>query len=489
MRLFQTTYRDSGGVQRTAPRWYVEFRWKEKVRRLPAYTDKRASQAFSRQLEKLAARCSAGEQPDLKTHDWLEKTPLKTRQKLAGWGLLDAHRVGASKPLRNHLADYKQALLDSGTTPEYAQKTYHRVTTMLDGMGIVYLSELDAAAVVRSLAGKRAKRADDKKGLGVKTTNHYLAAIKGFVTWLVKERRASHNPLAHLSCMNAKADRRHVRRPLEPEELITLLATTRCAGDSLGMTGEERNWLYRLAVETGLRSNELRSLLRANFDLDSAEPTVTIDAASAKNGRSATLPLRAETAAEFRAFLGQKHPAAQVFRLPRPEKIVVMLRADLTAAGIPYRDSAGRVADFHSFRVTFATLLLRSGVDVRTAKELMRHATINMTADVYACTLRGSLHEGVKRLPSFSTLTTEAVKATGTNDAAADLVRRLALPCAQQSKTDQLGSTRHDLDNGAQPTKKTGTYDAPLRTPAHGNAGRSGPALIPPRGFEPLSPA
>ena len=454
---------------------------------MPAYTDKRASEGFARQLEKLVARRSAGEQPDLETSDWLEKTPLKTRKKLAAWSLLDAHRVGAAKPLRDHLTDYKQSLLDSGTTPEYAQKTYHRVTTMLDGMGIVYLSELDAAAVVRTLAGKRAKRADDKKGLGVKTTNHYLAAIKGFVTWLVKERRASNNPLAHLSRMNARTDRRHVRRPLEPEELIKLLATTRCARESLGMTGEERHWLYRLAVETGLRSNELRSLIRDNFDLDSVEPTVTIDAASAKNGRSATLPLRAETAVELRAFIGQKHPAAHVFRMPRPEKIVAMLRADLEAAGLPYRDGADRVADFHSFRVTFATLLLRSGVDVRTAKELMRHATINMTADVYACTLRGSLHEGLKRLPSFSLPSREAMKATGTDDAAADLVRRLALPCAQQVKPDQRGSTQHDSDAGAQPTKKTGTYDAPLRTSAHENAGRSRPAITPPRGLEPLS--
>jgi len=75
-----------------------------------------------------------------------------------------------------------------------------------------------------------------------------------------------------------------------------------------------------------------------------------------------------------------------------------MLRADLKTAGIPYCDETGRVADFHSFRVTYATMLLRSGVDLRTAKELMRHATVNMTADVYACTLRGSLNDAVKRL-------------------------------------------------------------------------------------------
>ena len=124
----------------------------------------------------------------------------------------------------------------------------------------------------------------------------------------------------------------------------------------------------------------------------------------------------------------------------------------LKAAGIPYRDDVGRVADFYALRVTFATMLLRSGVDVR-------HATINMTADVYACALCGSLNEAVKRLPDLSTPQTEQLRATGSENA--------------------------DL----QPMKKTGTYDAPLRTSAHENAGCFQPAKLPPRGFEPLSPA
>ena len=49
------------------------------------------------------------------------------------------------------------------------------------------------------------------------------------------------------------------------------------------MAGVQRYWLYRLAVETGLRSGELRSLTRVSFDLNGSDPTVTIAAASAKN--------------------------------------------------------------------------------------------------------------------------------------------------------------------------------------------------------------
>jgi len=188
-------------------------------------------------------------------------------------------------------------------------------------------------------------------------------------------------------------------------------------------------------------------------------------------------------------FLTGKHPAAWVFRLPRPENIVQMLRGDLKTAGIPYCDDVGRVADFHALRVTFATMLPRSGVDVRTAKELMRHATINMTAGVYACTLRGSLNEAVKRLPDLSTTQTEQLRATGTENADPRLALCLALPCAQQLNGVRGGATPTPMDADPQPTKKTGTYDAPVGIAAHENAGRSQPAISPPRGFEPLSPA
>jgi len=166
-----------------------------------------------------------------------------------------------------------------------------------------------------------------------------------------------------------------------------------------------------------------------------------------------------------------------------------LLRGDLKVAGIAYRDDAGRVADFHSLRVTFATMLLRPGVDVRTAKELMRHATINMTADVYACTLRGSLNEAVKKLPDWSAPPREAIQATGTETADPRLALCLALPCTEPCNSVQCRASEQQSDHEAQPTKKTGTYDAPVGTAAQEKAGRLRPAKTPPRGFEPLSPA
>ena len=159
----------------------------------------------------------------------------------------------------------------------------------------------------------------------------------------------------------------------------------------------------------------------------------------------------------------------------------------MDAAGIAYRNETGRVADFHSLRGTFATMLLRSGVDLRTAKELMRHATVNMTADVYACTFRESLDDAVTRLPSFSTPEPEQPRATGTDENVLPVC--LPFSCAQPFPAGQHGATDCHSTDDAQPTRKTGTYDAPVGTSARENAGRLRPAILPPRGFEPLSPA
>ena len=119
------------------------------------------------------------------------------------------------------------------------------------------------------------------------------------------------------------------------------------------MTGPARALLYRLALETGLRAAELRSLTMASFDLDADPPTVTVAAGYRKRRRDDTLILRPELADDLRAFLRGKAPAAVAFKLPKPNMIIRMLKADLEAAGIPYRDDAGRVADFHALRHTF----------------------------------------------------------------------------------------------------------------------------------------
>src|SRR5204863_214650 len=98
-------------------------------------------------------------------------------------------------------------------------------------------------------------------------------------------------------------DRRRDRRALSVEELCTLLTTTAGGPERYGMSGPDRALLYRVAMETGLRSNELRTLSARSFKLSPDAPTVTVAAGNSKNRREDTLPIRAELATDLRAFL------------------------------------------------------------------------------------------------------------------------------------------------------------------------------------------
>ena len=97
-----------------------------------------------------------------------------------------------------------------------------------------------------------------------------------------------------------------------------------------------------------------------------------------------------------------------------------MLRADLADAGIPCRDDAGRVADFHALRHTFITNLARSGVHPKIAQQLARHSTITLTMDRYSHTVIRDLAGGLDALPELSPGTSEGerLRATGTCDIA-----------------------------------------------------------------------
>jgi len=73
----------------------------------------------------------------------------------------------------------------------------------------------------------------------------------------------------------------------------------------------------------------------------------------------------------------------------------------LRAAGIPVTDDQGRIFDFHAFRKCTGTYLNKLGVPITTAKEILRHSTVELTAGVYN---DGDLHDlrgAVGQLPSL----------------------------------------------------------------------------------------
>ena len=418
MRVFKTTYKDRKGRTKEAARWYVEFRDQlDTVRRLPAFESKAASEEMGRNLDKMVAfHKSSGGQTDPALTRFLTGLEARTRDSLVKIGLLAPDRVATAKMLAEHLADFAGALKAKGNSAFHVDVVVGRARRVFDACGFRFFGDIAASKVMEHLRTLRTDT-DKKRSMSAQTFNHTLQACKQFCRWAVKDRRTLDNPLAHLDGLNVKTDRRRDRRALTVDELRGLLDTARCGPERYRMDGPERELLYWLAVETGLRSNELRSLTRVSFTLDAEPPTVTVDAAYSKHRRQDTLALRPALTAALRDFLAAKTPDTPAFRMPTDRKEAsAMFQADLDAAGIALRDDAGLVVDFHSLRHTFITNLANGGVHPKTAQTLARHCSITLTMDRYSHTLREQEAEALGVLPDLAPSSREAARRTGTDD-------------------------------------------------------------------------
>ena len=369
-------------VKKKSQAWYINYKTAEGTRkRVKGFKDKQATTQLAAKLEK--------------------------ESELAQAGIVDRFKEHRLKPLSEHLNDFRKSL---GDTTKHAKLTENAVKLAFTACKFHKWPDISASKFLDYI-----KSMKNSRDLSQRTYNSYLKAGKQFCKWMVQDQRASESPLLHLKCETI-TERRRKRRPLEPDEIRKLLETTEAGPKRFGMTGHERAILYRLAVETGLRANELRRLKVLSFDFN--DYTVVVEAKTSKNKKCSTLPLRPDTAEELKGFVRGKLPNAQVFKVP--EKPAKMLKPDLADAGIDYIDESGLYADFHSLRHTTGSLLAASGVHPKVAQSIMRHSDINLTMSIYTHTLRGQEAEAVKNLPDLSLPSKGSQRATGTDDMRVD---------------------------------------------------------------------
>jgi integrase len=388
-------------IRKQSQYWYVDYKTSDGTRdRVKGFKDKSTTTQLAAELEKKA--------------------------ELARAGIVDKYAEYRKTPLKKHLDDYRQNMVDGGDTPKHAKTTYNRSKAIIEGCGFAFIIDVSASAVQNHLAERR------RLGLGVSTSNHYLQAIKGFLNWMVADGRTDENPLSHIKRLNANTDKRHERRALTIEELCHLIETTIKGPKHHKMTGEERALLYVLAASTGFRASELSSLTWLSFDFGNDGPTVTVLAAYSKRKRDDIQLLPRYIADQFvlwRQELGASLDS-RVFPRFDESKGAEILRVDLEAAGIPYRDKSDRVVDFHALRHTYISNLNQSGASPKVSQSLARHSTITLTLDRYTHLAMHSERKAVENLPAVPNVygnhtrdnKTVALK-TGTDDLPTDIDR------------------------------------------------------------------
>jgi len=224
---------------------------------------------------------------------------------------------------------------------------------------------------------------------------------------MVGDSRACGSPVAKLVVKVKKTDATRVRRALTLKEVVRLLVVARNSTRPAKMTGLARSLAYRLAIEVSLRRGDFNHLKVASFDFEQCAVSLT---KGTKSGKPKVLPLRADTAAELRAYMVNRLPGAPAFDMPT--KTATMLREDLEEAGLFYVNDLGQVADFHALRHTSGTWLGFAGTHPNVIKEIMRHSDIRLTMDRYGHLFDGESRKAVESLPNLS----EAMRATGTDD-------------------------------------------------------------------------
>ena len=466
MKLRHMTYTEGGQRKLTKKLYAVFADHNGVIRKLPLFADRKNAAEAARCVERLVGARASGDGASPELSRFIENTLPSIRAKLAEWGIIDAARTAAGKSLAEHLDDWAAFLGAKGNTPDYVALASGRARTVFDACGFRFWGDVAGDAVQARLAAMRNKPDGD---IGAQTSNFYLQAAKQFCRWMVRPaRRATDSPLAHLSGLNVRSDRRHDRRAFTLDELLHLLGHLSTAPVRAKMTGSERALLYRLAVETGLRRGGLAKLTKASFDLGGGEPAVVVKA-GAKNKYKAErrVPLRAATAELLRARLAHLAPDAPAFAVPPRQHSAKMVRADLNAARtawlaesptpavraerergdfLRYRDSAGRYLDFHALRHTRGVWLFEHHkAHPREVQELMGVASLALV-DRYTRSFRLTDLSVIERGPDLSVRPADAgVKAAGGGEVPASKTLSPSLSPkggTRQTKTDCSGQVR-----------------------------------------------
>lgn len=398
MRVFKPKWPDGKGGYKECGKFYIEVRdTSGVVRRFPGLRDEQSTAELGRKIARLIALHASGTAIDPTLTESIKRFPPRLRARLVKLGIIDGRQAAKTQSIGDLVGEWRKSLEARERTAKQVQQVTSRVERILEAAGVKSWNDITAVKVERVLKAKR------DAGISVQSSNHMLGAVRQFMRWVVSNGLAVEDPLRVLRPLNVRLDRRLVRRALEPEALRELLRTTAMGPVRQGVSGPERALVYRVALETGLRANEIRSLRTASLHgLDTNEPSLTLHAAASKHRREDTLPLRLELARELAAHVRGRKPWEPVFALKKSWRPCEMLSHDLAAAGIPQRDEEGRVADFHSLRVAYISGLARAGVPPKVVQALARHSTPLLTYDRYVKLGKDDERRALEALPELA---------------------------------------------------------------------------------------
>jgi len=211
---------------------------------------------------------------------------------------------------------------------------------------------------------------EHRDGLGPRSVQRRLSALRGFFNYLIRERVIEANPAVDIRAPKAP---KRLPKTLDVDQVASLLA--RKATDPLSRRDLA---MLELLYSSGLRLAELAGLDIA--DLDLADRTVRV---LGKGSKTRILPIGRQAIAALRTWLAER------VTLVKPGNTALFVGQGgrrLGARAIQQRvrrwaagSDLGVPVHPHLLRHSFATHLLESSRDLRGVQELLGHADISTT--------------------------------------------------------------------------------------------------------------
>jgi integrase/recombinase XerC len=211
---------------------------------------------------------------------------------------------------------------------------------------------------------------EHRAGLAPRSIQRRLSAVRGFFSFLIRERQVSANPATEIRAPQAP---KRLPKTLDADQMARLLDFR---GNS-ALDARDRA-IMELLYSSGLRLAELASL--SLQDLDLKDQTVRV---TGKGNKTRIVPVGRHAVTALREWLGRRSQIRGIEEHPlfvgttgrRLGPRAIQLRIDLWAR----RQGLGVKVHPHLFRHSFATHLLESSGNLRGVQELLGHADIATT--------------------------------------------------------------------------------------------------------------
>ena len=211
---------------------------------------------------------------------------------------------------------------------------------------------------------------EHRDGLGPRSVQRRLSAVRGFFNYLIRERVIEANPAADIRAPKAA---RRLPKTLDVDQIASLLE--RKTTDPLSRRDLA---MLELLYSSGLRLAELAGL--DVQDLDLADRTVRV---LGKGSKTRILPVGRQAIVALRVWLSER---ASIVKPGVTALFVGQNGRRLGGRGIQQRirrwaagSELGIPVHPHLLRHSFATHLLESSRDLRGVQELLGHADISTT--------------------------------------------------------------------------------------------------------------